>query len=155
MGYKLRQWGKTRKNNLIAFLLIFAGFAINIGLAYFNYNRGLRGLPVDVSYYADNPVSYAPLAPIEVIASCMIFAGFSTMHIQKDFSKLAGCTFLVYLLHAGVWDVISTVLGDRLIGDPLVETVSVLVLSTVVFLISLLGAMLYRKLSAISKAIRR
>lgn len=151
MGYKLRQWGKERKNNRTAFFFILAGFTINAVLAYINYLRGLKGLPVDVSYYADNPVSYGPLSPIEVMASCLTFAGFSVMGIKKDFSKLAGYTLLIYLLHAGVWDVISTALGDRLIGNQTVEAISVIVLSVIVFLISFVSALIYKKLEIGSK----
>ena len=144
MGYKLRQWGKVRKGNHTALLLISLGTAINVILAYINYIRGLKGLPVDVMQYYKNPFSYAPLAPIEVLASCLIFAGFSVMNIKKDFSKLAGYTFLIYLIHAGVWDVISTALGDRLIGNQIIESVSTILLSLMVFLISLLDAVVYR-----------
>ena len=155
MGYKLRQWGKTRKNNRIALLLITSGIAINVILAYINYLRGLKGLPIDVIQYYRNPFSYAPLAPIEVIASCLIFAGFSVMDIKKDFSKLAGYTFLIYLIHAGVWDVISTVLGDILIGNWIVETLSVIMITMAVFLLSFLGAMLYRKLSPFERMLQK
>ena len=144
MGYKLRQWGKERKNNRTAFFLILAGFAINAILAYINYLRGLKGLPVDVSYYADNPVSYGSLAPIEVIASCLIFTGFSVMDIKKDFSKLAGYTFLIYLIHAGAWDVISTAVGDRLIGNQNVEFISVFIFSIIAFFSSFLIAYVYK-----------
>ena len=144
MGYKLRQWGRTRRNNWIALILISAGTALNVTLAYINYLRGLRGLPVDVIQYYKNPFSYAPLAPIEVLASCLIFAGFSVMDIKKDFSKLARHTFLIYLLHLGVWDVISTILGDRLLGNYLMETLSVFLISIIVFLLALLGAKLYK-----------
>lgn len=155
MGYKLRQWGKARKNNRAATLLILSGFVINTILAYINYFRGMKGLPVDSIQYYENPFSYASLAPIEVIASSLIFAGFSVLDIKKDFSKLAGYTFLIYLLHAGVWDVISTVLGDRLIGNYFVETISVLIISTIVFLFSLLGAILYRKFSPFEKIMQK
>lgn len=155
MGHKLRKWGMERKNNRTAFLLILAGFAVNAGLAYVNYLRGLKGLPVDASYYADNPVSYGLLAPIEVIASCLVFAGFSVLDIKKDFSKLAGYTFLIYLIQAGVWDAISTVLGDILIGNWIVETLSVIIITMAVFLLSFLGAMLYRKLSPFERMLQK
>ena len=145
MGYKLRQWGKERKNNRTAFLLILAGFAINAILAYINYLRGLKGLPVDASYYADNPVSYGPLAPIEVMASCLIFAGFSVMDIKRDFSKLAGYTFLIYLIHAGVWDVVATVISNKLIGNQNIEFISVNLISIIVFFASFLVALVYKK----------
>ncbi len=132
-------------------MLITFGIVINVLLAYINYLRALKGLPVDVIQYYKNPFSYAPLAPIEVVASCLIFAGFSVLNIKKNFSKLARYTFLIYLLHAGILDAISTILGDRLIGDQSVETLSILVISIVVFLLSLISSMLYRKFSPFEK----
>lgn len=155
MGYKLRRWGISRKSNRTALMLITSGIAINVALAYINYLRALKGLPVDVMQYYKNPFSYAPLAPIEVVASCLIFAGFSVLDIKKDLSKLAGYTFLIYLLHAGIWDAISTILGDRLTGDQLVEILSIIVISIVVFLLSLLGAILYRKFSPFERKISK
>lgn len=144
MGYKLRQWGKTRKNNKTAILLILAGLAVNAALAYKNYLRGLKGLPVDVIQYYKNPISYMPLAPAEVIASCLIFAGFSVLDIKKDFSKLAGYTFLIYLFHMGICDVIYFVVGDKLIGNQAVEAIATILLSVAVFIISLLASVVYK-----------
>ena len=146
MGYKLRQWGKTRKNNRTAMLLFVAGFAINIALAYGNYLRGLDGLPVDVIQCFKNPISYMPLAPIEVIASCLIFAGFSILDIKKDFSNLAGYTFLIYLLHPVVFDVIAIVIGDKLIGNQIIEAIAVMLLSSIVLLISFFIIQIYKKI---------
>ncbi len=143
MGYKLRKWSENRKSNAKAIKLIVCGLSMNIGLGYINYCRGLNGLPVDVGYFAHNPFSYAPLAPLEVIASCMIFAGFSVMKIGKDFSKLAGYTFLIYLIHAGIWDLLYFMIGDRMIGNSIVEGISIIVISVVVFITSLLGAIIY------------
>lgn len=151
MGYKLRQWGKTRKNNKTAMFLILSGFIINTVLSYINYLRGLKGFPVDVIQYYKNPFSYAPLAPIEAAASCLIFAGFSVLDIKRDFSGLAGYTFLIYLLHAGVWDIVSVVIGDRLIGNQIIEILSVLIISIVVFFISLFGAFIYKKVLQFGK----
>lgn len=144
-GYKLRKWGKERKNNKLAFLLIITGMAINIGLGYFNYLRALNGLPVDVSNISQNPLSYGPLAPIEVVASCLIFAGFSVMIVRQNFYKLSRYTFLIYLIHAGVRDVIWDIVGKRLSGDTVIETGLVVVLSIAVFFISLIGAIVYKR----------
>lgn len=145
MGYKLRQWGKSRKNNKIAILLISAGFTVNAILAYINFLRGLKGQPIDVIQYYKNPISYMPLAPAEAIASCLIFAGFSVLDIKKDYSKLAGYTFLIYLVHSGIWNnIFSAFLGDRLIENQIVEAISVVILSEIVFLISYFVAMIYK-----------
>lgn len=146
MGYKLRQWGKTRKNNKTAMLLILLGFVVNAILSYINYIRGLKGLPVDVIQYYKNPFSYAPLAPIEVVASCLIFAGFSVMDIKRDFARLAGYTFLIYLIHAGVWDVLSAFIEDNLVENQVIETTLAVCISLFVFVASLLVSVIYNKI---------
>ena len=146
MGYKIRKWGESHKGNGKAALLILSGFLVNAVLAYINYLRGLKDLPVDVSQLWKNPFSYAPLAPIEVIAACLVFAGFSVMKAKRDFSELSGCTFLIYLVHAGVIDVIFILMGDRLFGNPSIEAVVVVIISVIVFVISLLFAEVYGKL---------
>ena len=148
MGYKLRQWGKTRKSNRTALILISAGIALNLVLAYINYLRGLKGLPVDVIQFYKNPFSYAPLAPIEVIASCLIFSGFSIIKIKSDFSNLSGYTFLIYLIHAGVIDVLFTILSDRLFCNRILEYIFVIIISVGVFLISLFGAILWKRIAS-------
>lgn len=147
MGYKIRQWGKGRKDNRVALLLVSAGLAINAVLAYINYLRGLNGMPVDVIQFRQNPFSNAALAPIEVTASCLTFAGFAVMDVKKGCAKLAGYMFLIYLFHAGIWDVIATVIGSRLIGNQVVEAVSVIFISIAVFLISLLSAIIYKSIT--------
>ena len=146
MGYKIRRWSDSHKDNGKAVLLIVSGFLINTVLAYINYLRGLEGLPVDTAKLWENPFSYGPLAPIEVIAACLVFAGFSVMKTKRDFSGLSGCTFLIYLVHAGVIDVIFVLMGDRLFGNPSIEAVAVAIISVIVFVISLLFAEVYGKL---------
>lgn len=147
MGYKIRKWGTDRKNNLVALGLTSAGVAVNVGLGCINLYRGCSGLQVDVVFFKQNLFSYGTLSPIEVAASCLIFAGFSVLEVKKDFAELAGYTFLIYLFHAGVWDVIATIIGSKLIGDQVVEAVSVIFISMVVFCISLLAAIIYKNIA--------
>ena len=147
MGYKLRMWGKRRKNNCLGLLMVLLGVIINIMLAYINYKRGVSGLPVNTARYDMNPFSFAPLAPIEVIASCFIFAGFSVMKIKAKFSKLAGYTFLIYLLHMGVLDVILFLADNYVFRTKLFETVSAVLISAGVFTISLGAAFLWKKIA--------
>ena len=67
------------------------------------------------------------------------------MKTKRDFSGLSGCTFLIYLVHAGVIDVIFVLMGDRLFGNPSIEAVAVAIISVIVFVISLLFAEVYGK----------
>lgn len=143
MGYKIRKWGESHKSNGKAFILIASGFLINAALAYINYLRGLEGLPVDTVRLWENPFSYAPLAPIEIIASCLVFAGFSVMKVQRDYYRLSNRTFLIYLVHAGIIDVIFILMSDRLFGSSSAETVAVIIISVTVFILSFLFAEVY------------
>ncbi len=151
VGYKIRKWAENKKSNTLAIALIVGGLAVNVGLGIINFQRGLSGLPVDVINFKQNPFSYTPLAPIEVVASCLIFAGFSVMKINKNFSKLSGYTFLIYLIHAAVIDVMWVFIGNRLLGSQIVETVSVIVISTIVFVVSFVAAVVYKKIVTFGK----
>lgn len=51
-----------------------------------------------------------PLSPAIVTGSGLIFAGFAMMPVKRPMGKLAGLTFLVYLIHAVVWDVLAAIL---------------------------------------------
>ena len=67
------------------------------------------------------------------------------MDIKKDFSKLARYTFLIYLIRAGVWEVVATVISNMLIGNQNIEFISVIIISIIVFFASFLVALVYKK----------
>lgn len=145
MGCKLRKWGKDHKNNCIASLLIIGGMMINVGLGYINYLRGLKWLPVDVSNISQNPFSYCSLAPIEVVASSLIFAGFSAMIVKRSFYRLSSYILLIYLIHPVIRDVCCRIVGERLFGNSNIESSLVVILSITIFLIFLTAAILYKR----------
>lgn len=145
IGYKIRRWGAARKNNARGIILIVCGCGVNMALALLNYMRALNGLPVDVALFSENPVSFGPLAPLEVVASLLVFAGFSRLEIKLDLSRLAGDTYLIYLVHAGVLSVFQAAFGNHSYGSQTWETIAMIVQSAAVFLISWLVAVLYRK----------
>ena len=49
---------------------------------------------------------FSPFCPIVVIGSLLIFSGFSSLRMKRDFSKVSSYTFLIYLVHAGIWDIL-------------------------------------------------
>lgn len=155
IGYRIRRWAADKKSNVTAAILIAAGCMVNISLGCINYYRGLQDLPVDVTFYKLNLFSYGPLAPIEIIASCLIFAGFSVMKVGEDHSKVAEYTFLIYLFHAAVWDVIAAVCRRKLGESQVVEAISVIIISIIVFWISLVFAAIYKKSEMILKNRKR
>lgn len=50
--------------------------------------------------------SYSPLI---VLASVLIFYGFTLLDFKKELKKLPGLTLYIYLVHVGVWDFIVKV----------------------------------------------
>lgn len=48
-----------------------------------------------------------PYSPLILIASICILGGASMIRIGMNLGKIATLTFLVYLVHAGVWDLIA------------------------------------------------
>lgn len=50
------------------------------------------------------------LCPWIIVASICIFTGFSLLDIRHDYSRLASSTFFIYLIHAGIWDVLSRII---------------------------------------------
>lgn len=105
VGYELRKTAFANKNNKKGILLIAAGTAVEMMVAFLRYVQALRGIEnTDLKYEL-----VTPLCPLIVIASVCIFAGFSHLDLkrEKDFGKLTALTFPIYLFHAGVWGLFS------------------------------------------------
>lgn len=100
VGYCI--WKRAKKNNSKAIILIIAGFVLELGAAFLQYQQILNGiLETDLRFRI-----VSPYCPLIVPASVLIFTGFSKLSINRDFSKLSAMTFLIYLFHAGIWDII-------------------------------------------------
>ena len=115
VGYVMRKWAANHKNNLKGICLIVMGFLVELGITYLQYSYSLQG-------FSETDINYGlidPQAPLIVVSSVLIFGGFSMLRINRNFGKLSGFTFLIYLFHAGVWDllglVVKKVIGVR--GD--------------------------------------
>lgn len=140
-GYEIRKWALERKNNYKGICLILLGLAVELGVTYLRYRQALAGI-------TDEELKYQlvlPLCPLIVIASVLIFAGFSLLNLRRDFGKMSSHTFLIYLLHAGIWSVLVRVIklifgagGDNRVLLP----ISVLA----VFLLSYLTAVIFKKI---------
>lgn len=110
---------------------------------------------MNVTPFNQNPFSYDPLAPMEIVASCLVFAGFSVMKVNTDFHKLSGYTFLIYLIHMGIIDVATNIIGNRLlgIGNYGLELSVLIILSLGVFFVSLIIAIIYKRVSLILRSL--
>lgn len=133
-GYVLRR--RVRKSNVKGVLLILSGIGIEILISavrcYINATSGNQ-----------TEAWVLPYNPLIVVASVLIFAGFSALKIEHDFGRLAQNMFYVYLFHAGVWSAMEHFLEEYM-GKG--KTVMVLLLVVGVFFVSLGLAYAYRNI---------
>lgn len=144
VGYVLRK--DLRKNNVKAVIMILSGILIEIVAAmmqfHFQIVKGIAELKYGI---------VGPYCPLIVIASLLIFAGFSMLAVKgnKWMRKLAGMSFVIYLFHAGVYDFIEKLLHilkgkDYLLGCNNVYWIPILVV--IVLIISVLLTIVYEKI---------
>lgn len=141
IGYVLRR--KAKKNNLNGMLLICGGFIIEAVIAFWRYKEITQGV-------AEGTHSLiAPLSPFIILASVFIFYGFSSLCIKRSFAYLSSLTFVIYLVHAGILQVIQILSGKHFlrIYDVAEDTRLIIpFLCVVVFVLSTLFAHFYEKL---------
>ena len=142
IGYVLRR--KAKKNNLKGIALICVGLIIEVLIAFWRYNEIIEGV-------AEGSHSLiAPLSPFIILASVFIFSGFASLNIKRSFAYLSGLTFVIYLVHAGILQVIQILSGKHFlrIYDVTGDTrVIIPLLCVVVFVLSALFAHFYEKLN--------
>ena len=107
LGYCLRSWAHSRKSNGRGICLITAGLLVEIALSWLHTEVLLENIT--------DPLGWEPLfgeeSPVIALASVLIFAGFSLLEMPAGrgrISRMAEKTFLIYLIHASVWDVIAS-----------------------------------------------
>lgn len=138
IGYSIRK--SSRKNNGKAVLAGSAGILLEVCAAGLEYLQMAAGIAEDELKYT----IVGPSNPLIVLASVLIFYGFTVLDIKKDVAKLSSMTFWIYLIHAGVWDFITKAAAKR--GYILVKSdgmVWIPVWVAVVFVISWILSKLY------------
>lgn len=102
VGYSIRKI-YTDKNSRKAIILIGTGILFGVCAAGLEYKQMMDGIVTqDLKYQIASP--YCPLI---VLASICIFTGFTLLDVKKEYDNLSALTFYIYLIHAGVWDVIK------------------------------------------------
>ncbi len=145
IGYVLR---KKQWNTRHRFTLIALGVLIAIGTAFIQYYFQI------VQGIEENNLAYpilSPYSPPIVVASVLIFSGFSKLRIPKlDLVvKLSENSFVIYLVHMGVLDVITkllTVFLGRHYYLTLNCVIWIPVLTAITLLVSYFLALLYNKI---------
>lgn len=146
VGYVLRR--DLQKNNCKGFFLITLGVLVEIATALAEYHFQI------VNGIGENELQYkivSPYCPSIVIASVLIFAGFSMLTIRCNgwMKKIVGMSFIVYLIHAGVWDFVGKiiyVIKGRGYVMSLNNIYWIPIFAVIVFLISVLLTVVYEKM---------
>ncbi len=65
------------------------------------------------------------------------------MKVQRDYYRLSNRTFLIYLVYAGIIDMIFVLMSDRLFGSSLAKAVAVVIIYVIAFVFLFLFAEVY------------
>lgn len=145
VGYSIRCWAKKRnKSNILGIILIALGLLMEILLAYLRYKKVQNGCLLSNERIEFSFLGYEGLAPFVVISSVLIFMGFSVLNIKLNLSKLSSYMFLIYLIHAGIWDVMKFCIRHGIIHLPQAEF-TIIACTLLIFVLSLLVSILYKK----------
>ena len=142
-GYTIRK--RSRASNMLGICKLFAGAGILIAVSLLRYRAACNGL-------TDNDLKYSLSGPgslLVYIASVLIFSGFANLDIKLDFGRLSSLTFLIYLFHAGIWDVLRLCLNRLGKADIISNSVIAIPLCTViVFILSVICSVIYKNIWA-------
>ncbi|MCM1087063.1 MAG: hypothetical protein NC419_02825 [Muribaculaceae bacterium] len=94
------------KNNRKALLSVLIGILLEFCVAGLKYQQMTAGIAEAELEYSIVGLSNSLI----VLASILIFYGFTVLDMKKDLRKLSSLTFWIYLIHAGVWDFIHKVI---------------------------------------------
>ncbi len=101
VGYVI--YKDSKKDNSKGIFLIVSGLLLEIATAFIEYQFQI------VNGMVESELKYrivSPYSPTIVVASLLIFAGFTMLTVRYNvwIEKLADMSFIIYLVHAGVWD---------------------------------------------------
>lgn len=147
IGYTIRKWAEVRKHNRKGISFLLSGGIILFIIGLLRYGQGARGI-------ADFELKYSllgPFNPLVVVASVLIFAGFSLVKIRCNLSKLSAISFYIYLFHGGVLVVVQKVLNILFLE---MDNRMFIMISTVLtFGISWIAAQMYIKVWNLGQAL--
>ncbi len=136
MGYVLRTSTKSEKLPS-ALILIVAGLLIFAVTGYLRYLLAVQNIAE-----SELPLSLLNQgAPLPVMGTILLFAGFARLPLKGNLTKLSSLTFEIYLFHAGFWDILS-----RFITNKMNSRLVIIVMVAAIFLLSLLAAVIWRKI---------
>lgn len=136
IGYVIRRKFIDIRNTILGLFLILGGIGFEGIAAVLNLSKTIAKIEG-----ADQKI-IGPYCPLIVIASLLIFTGFSLVTININISKLSSITFLIYLFHAGIWDLFSKIM-TKSFGVSLDNRIVIPVAIMLVFISSIILSKLY------------
>ena len=140
IGYVLRK--RCYENNIRAWVFIVAGLLIETINSFLRYHQILQRIAEGDRVYT----LYAPHAPLVVISSVLLFAGFAYLKTNISIQRIASASFVIYLVHAGILSCIQIISSPKFFAlyDVMGDTrVIIPLVSVVTFLLSFVFAELY------------
>lgn len=139
MGYLLRKCNINRKSNRTGILFIFLGVFSELVLMFMDYMNKTGVIKV-----GDIVIDGGHFNPLVLVATLLIFTGFSKSNINLNLHKLSSKTFYIYLIHAFVWNLLSRVV--RKIGVEGDARIIIPFMVVCVFVLSYVLSVIYVKL---------
>lgn len=145
IGYIIRK--EAKKNNFKGMICILFGVLIELVVGFMQYKIEIEMVVVEKMFYHD---VNSPYSPMVVLASILIFSGFAMLTVKSSelIKKIADMSFVVYLVHEGIWITLGYVF-HIITGNNLVilnNIVWIPIFTLILFLISIFFSIIYNKL---------
>lgn len=152
IGYIISK--NVKNKSLIKFIIfLILGILLELLATYKVNDIILQGITFDeVKYTIQGPSS-----PIIALASIFIFIAFSNLEIKQNFYFISSLTFYIYLVHAGVFDVIKRIFRILNIEKYFYYSnpyCAIPVFAVIIFILSILVSILYIKFLKIFSKIK-
>lgn len=146
MGYVIRNQALSKKTIITSTVLAFVFISITI---YLRYLQAVAGI-------GDGNLRYPLLgycSPLVIVFSYFIFKAFCAMQyyerllnkLRKVILRLSQLSFYIYLIHAGVWDIIEKTILRMVIRTSVDSRLMILVGGIVTFGISFILSVMCKK----------
>ena len=152
IGYIISK--NVKNKSLIKFIIfLILGILLEIFATYKVNDIILKGISFsELKYTIQGQES-----PIIAIASVFIFIAFSNLEIKQNFYFISNLTFYIYLIHAGVWDVIKRIFNVFNLEKYFYYSnpyCAIPVFTIIIFILSILVSILYIKFLKIFSKIK-
>jgi surface polysaccharide O-acyltransferase-like enzyme len=143
VGYEIKKYFDIRKNNKKGICFIMIGILVELLIVPIQYNHSLKGISESMEKYS-LILSWNPLI---VTASILIFAGFCSITVRKEFSKLASYTFDIYIFHNLIRDLLLKFCKSiGIITKNTDSRIAIVLMVIVVFMISYIVSIIWAKI---------